>query len=330
MRSSIPNLVLGSLLGSLAAVVSVARAAEPEGDPSVGTPAPVAPLRAPVTVDQAPGVELPPEIAAQVRTAIEDALAGRPPPGVPIEVTLEAGAVVVRVGSLSRRLAIARWDYPAVRTVALHVLDLLQPAPDAPVVSPANPGADPDPAPTTVVAEVRANGAATEHASEVGGPWSLHGGVAGARGVQGPDPWMVSLAAGAAWSHDWLRIGLEIGWDHAVVRHPDGVATVNYDATPLRLVFAAQNSVVMAGVRAGIAEYRVTSQEQTYWELTPLVGPFLAARFPIAGQVRGLLVGGFDYFGRRTELSRGTFDTSYSTPQVAPYVGVVAEAVLGS
>jgi hypothetical protein len=84
----------------------------------------------------------------------------------------------------------------------------------------------------------------------------------------------------------------------------------------------------MAGVRAGIAVYRVRTQE-TYTEVTPLVGPFLAAKFPIAGRFRGLLMGGFDYFARRTELQTLTFNTAYSSPQLAPYVAVVAEAVLG-
>jgi hypothetical protein len=326
VRSAIPKIIFGSLLGSLTAMVSVARAAEPEADPSVGSAAPGAPQRDTVTVDQAPGVNLPPQIAAQVRAAIEDVLAGRPPPEVPIDVTLEAGGVVVRVGSLSRRIAIAGWDYTAVRTVALHVLDLLQPAPESPEILPANPTADPEADPEApVVAQVSTSERAAEPANEASGPWSLQAGVAGARGVQGPDPWMTSVAVGVAWTHDWLRMGLEAGWDHAVVRHPDGMTTVNYDATPLRLVFAAQNSVVMGGFRAGVAEYRVTSQQQPYWELTPLVGPFLAAKFPIAGRIRGLLVGGFDYFGRRTQLSTGGFDTAYSTPQVAPYVGVIVE-----
>ena len=58
------------------------------------------------------------------------------------------------------------------------------------------------------------------------------------------------------------------------------------------------------------------------------MGPFLAAKFPIAGRFRGLLVGGFDYFARRTQLSTGNFDTAYSTPQVAPYIGVLLDAVL--
>jgi hypothetical protein len=57
------------------------------------------------------------------------------------------------------------------------------------------------------------------------------------------------------------------------------------------------------------------------------VGPFLAARFPIAGRFRGLLMGGFDYFAKRTELSTGLYDTAYSSPQLAPYVAVVGEAV---
>jgi hypothetical protein len=143
---------------------------------------------------------------------------------------------------------------------------------------------------------------------------------------------MVGLTAGAAWTHDWVRIGLELGWDHAIVRHPDGhitggLITVNYDAVPVRLVLAAQNSVVRAGVRVGPAWYRVTGQ-QPYREVTPAVGPFLAARFPVAGSVRGLLVGGFDYFARPTQLTTGFPDPEYSTPRLAPYLAVVVEADL--
>jgi hypothetical protein len=273
-------------------------------------------------------VDLPPQIASDLRAAIDDALAGRAQPGVPIEVTLEAGGVVVRVGSLWRRVAIARWDYPALRTVALHVLDLSQPAPEMPEVASGGPAAGP---PGMVVAEAPANAHATEHATDAGEPWSVHAGVAGARGTQMPDPWMVSMTAGVAWTHhDWLRIGVEIGWDHSIVRHVDSggvLTTVNYDATPIRLVLAAQNSTVMAGVRGGVAEYRVTG-EQHFWVTTPVVGPFVAARVPIVGSFRGLLIGGFDYFARRTQLASGPFDTLYSTPAVAPYIGVVLEVGL--
>jgi hypothetical protein len=333
VRSSIPKIVLGGLFGGLMATASLARAADPEVEPPAGSPAPVVSREDPVSVDVAPGLDLPPQVAAQVRAVIEDALAGRPPPGVPIQVTLEAGGAVVRVGSLSRRVAVGQWDYTSMRTVALHVLDLLQPAPEAPEVLPANSAAVAPAAPE--IADLRASARLPETADEPAGPFSLHASIAGARGAQGADPWVVSLSVGAAWTHDWLRIGLEAGWDHGLVRHLDGstvgqTVTVNYDATPLRLVFAAQNKVVMAGFRTGIAGYRVTTERTAYWELTPLIGPFLAARFPVAGRVRGLLVGGFDYFGRRTELSTGAFDTVYSTPQLAPYVGVVLEAVLGS
>jgi hypothetical protein len=143
---------------------------------------------------------------------------------------------------------------------------------------------------------------------------------------------MVSMNAGAAWTHnDWLRIGFEIGWDHSIVRHLDnqyaGLTTVNYDAVPMRLVLAAQNSTVMAGVRGGVAEYRVTA-EHNYWITTPIVGPFIAARVPIVGRFRGLLVGGFDYVAKRTEVLNGPFNPVYSTPAVAPYIGVVLEAGL--
>ena len=127
------------MLAGLTAMISVARAAEP------------------VDVHQAPGVDLPPQLAADVRAAIEDVLAGRAQPAVPIDVTLEAGGAVVRVGSLSRRIAIVAWDYPGVRTVALHVLDLLQPGPEVPEVSGAAESPMPDAAPviTTTLVESR-------------------------------------------------------------------------------------------------------------------------------------------------------------------------------
>ncbi len=316
VKASIRNIVLGGVLAGLTAAISVAKAGEP------------------IDVHQAPGVDLPPQLAADVRAAIEDVLAGRAQPAVPIDVTLEAVGAVVRVGSLSRRIAIVAWDYPAVRTVALNVLDLLQPGPEVPEVSAtATASSMPDPVPAAgVVEEVRVPGRPSAQRAELDGPWSVHLALAGARGAQGPDPWMVSGTVGAAWTRNWLRIGLEVGWDHGIVRHPDSgtneSATVNYDATPLRLVLAIQNRVVMAGVRAGVAVYRVTTKE-IYTEVTPLVGPFLAAKFPIAGRFRGLLMGGFDYFARRTELSTLTFNTAYSSPQLAPYVAVVAEAVLG-
>jgi hypothetical protein len=219
-----------------------------------------------------------------------------------------------------------------MRTVALNVLDLLQPGPEVPEVSGAAESPMPEAAPAAGVVEtVRVPGRPSAQTAEFEGPLSVYGAVAGARGAQGSDPWVVSGTLGAAWTRNWLRLGLEVGWDHGLVRHPHTTSgihtTVNYDATPLRLVLAVQNRVVMVGVRGGVAVYRVATQ-QTYTEVTPLVGPFLAAKFPIAGRFRGLLVGGFDYFGRRTELSTGLFDTAYSSPQLAPYVALVAEAVL--
>jgi hypothetical protein len=320
MKASIRNIVLGGVLAGLTAAISVAKAAEPAE---------------PIDVHQAPGVDLPPQLAADVRAAIEDVLAGRAHPAVPIDVTLDAGGAVVRVGSLSRRIAIVGWDYPAMRTVALNVLDLLQPGPEVPEVSETAAAAAspmPEPAPAAgVVEEVRVTGRPSAQPAEFEGPLSVYGAVAGARGAQGSDPWEVSGTLGAAWTRNWLRLGLEVGWDHGLVRHPHTTSgihtTVNYDATPLRLVLAVQSRVVMAGVRGGVAVYHVATQ-QTYTEVTPLVGPFLAAKFPIAGRFRGLLVGGFDYFGRRTELSTGLFDTAYSSPKLASYVAVVAEAVL--
>jgi hypothetical protein len=302
-------------------MLPAARAAEPDEAPSVG----VAPGPDPITVDHAPGVDVPAQLAVDLRTAVQDALAGRARPAVPIELTVEAGGVLVRVGALSRRITIEQWNYSTVRTVALHVLDLLQPAPEVPEAAPADPMAVPAAPPMTVAA------APSERGPEGASPWSAHAAVVGSRGAQGPDPWTVGGYIGATWTHDWFRAGVEVGWNHSIVRHVDGagvLTTVNYDATPFRLVLAAQNSAVMAGVRGGVAGYRLTAQ-QIYWEVTPLVGPFLGFKIPIAGRLRGVLVGGFDYFARRTELSSGGFDTLYSSPQVAPYLALVVEAGLG-
>jgi hypothetical protein len=210
--------------------------------------------------------------------------------------------------------------------VALHVVDLLQPALEVPEGAPANPAPEPAAAPPTVVAA-----APSERAPEWAGPWSVHAAIVGSRGAEGPDPWIVGGSIGAAWTHDWFRVGAEVGWDHSIVRHVDyagGPTTVTYDATPFRLVLAAQNSSVMAGVRGGVAAYRLTA-EQNYWMVTPLVGPFLGFKIPIAGRFRGLFVGGFDYFARRTQLSGSGIDTLYSSPAVAPYLGVLVDVGLG-
>jgi hypothetical protein len=323
MKASIRSMVLG--IGCLTAMISPARAADPEAAPSVGIGRDPIMGRDPITVDQAPGVDVPPQLATDLRAAVQDVLVGRAQPAVPIEITVEAGGAVVRAGALTRRIAIEHWNYSTVRMVALHVLDLVQPAPEVPEGAPANPVVAAAPA-TTVVAAAPA-----ERANDFPGPWSVHAAVVGSRGAQGPDPWIIGGSIGATWTRDWFRLGLEVGWDHSVVRHVDsgGVATtVNYDATPFRLVIAAQNSAVMGGIRAGAAGYRLTAQ-QLYWEVTPLVGPFLGFKIPIAGRFRGVLVGGFDYFARRTQLLGGGPDTLYSSPQVAPYVALVVEAGLG-
>ena len=52
MKASIHNILLGGVLAGLTAVISVARAAEP------------------IDVHQAPGVDLPPQLAADVRAAV--------------------------------------------------------------------------------------------------------------------------------------------------------------------------------------------------------------------------------------------------------------------
>jgi hypothetical protein len=230
--------------------------------------------------------------------------------------------MVLGIGCLTATISVARAAEPeAAPPVGLAPRREPAAAPAAPVVA----------------------AAPTGRAAEFPGPWSLHAAVVGSRGAQDPDPWIIGGFIGAAWTHEWFRAGVEVGWDHSVVRHVDSggvLTTVNYDATPFRLVLAAQNSAVTAGVRAGVAGYRLTAQ-QNYWEVTPLVGPFLGFHIPIAGRFRGVLQAGFDYFGRRTQLSgRGPGDASgsrgdggpetlYSSPQLAPYLALVLEAGLG-
>lgn len=312
-------------IGCLTAMSSTARAAEPEAAPSAGAAA----GRDPITVQQAPGLDVPPQLPIDLRAAVQDALAGRAQPAVPIEISVEAGGAVVRVGTLSRRVAIEHWNYSTVRMVALHVVDLLQPAPEVPEGAPASPAAESAEPAAPAAAAVAA--APAERAPELAGPWSVHAAVVGSHGAQGPDPWTVGGTLGAAWTHEWFRAGVEVGWDHSIVRHVDfaGVlTTVNYDAIPFRLVLAAQNSSVVAGVRGGVAPYRLTAQ-QNYWMVTPLVGPFLGFKIPITRHFRGLLVAGFDYFARRTQLSGSGIETLYSSPEVAPYLAAVIEVGLG-
>src|SRR3954471_5865603 len=79
ISKSVLGRVLGSFLASLPAMISIAQAAEPE---TAGNTPAVDSQRGLITVDQAPDVDLPPSIAADVRAAIEDALAGRAAPAV--------------------------------------------------------------------------------------------------------------------------------------------------------------------------------------------------------------------------------------------------------
>src|SRR3954471_23014385 len=98
VKSSISKFVLAGLVGSFTAMISVARAAEPEAAPVVGSP-----QRAQITIEEAPGADLPPQIAADVRAVVEDTLAGRAVPSLPIDITLEAGGGGIRGGSAWRR-----------------------------------------------------------------------------------------------------------------------------------------------------------------------------------------------------------------------------------
>jgi len=297
----VPMGLMISLAG--AAVPGVARAGEGAG-PAAGP--------ATVEVHAAPGVDLPPPLAADVRAAVEDALAGRTPPAAPIELTLDAAGVDVRVGSLARRVTIIRWDDVALRTIALHVLDLMQPGPE--VAAPA--------APAESVATVAP---AAEPSSPTSSPeaWCVRAGAAGLRGAEHDNPWTVAFTAGGALTRDWMRVGAELGWERAPRHQIYNLAPVTYDAWPLRLVGAAQAGMLEGGIRAGVEVFRVAT-DHSIWSYTPLVGAFLGIRVPATPWLHAVIIGGADALPRRVQLTVGGA-TPYTTPRLAPYAGLIFE-----
>jgi len=303
-----------SVLGLLASVISLAGAAEPDVAPDRGaatTPAdPVV-----VAVRAAPGVDVPAQLAADLRAAMQEALAGRTPPPAPVELTLDAGGVTVRVGSLARWIAVARWDDVAMRTIALHVLDLVQPAPE--IVATAVPAVR-----VGSVADV----AAVAPPAEPPPPrarWTLRAGASGTRGVEHDNPWVAAFAAGAAWARESWRLGAELGWEHAPRHQIDLLAPVSYDALPVRVSMAAQAGMLEGGVRAGVEAFRVTT-DHDIWSFTPLAGAFVGIRLPATAWLHAIVVGGADVLTRRVQLTVGAA-TPYTTPRLAPYAGLMVE-----
>jgi hypothetical protein len=302
----VPMGLMISLAGT--AVPGVARAGEGAA-PAAGP--------AMVEVRAAPGVDLPAPLAADVRAAVEDALAGRPPAAVPIELTLDAAGVDVRVGSLARRVTIVRWDDVALRTIALHVLDLMQPGPE--VVAPA--------APAESVATVATVAPAAEPPpSPSPEAWCVRAGAAGLRGVENDNPWTVAFTAGGAWTREWMRVGAEVGWERAPRHQIYNLVPVTYDAWPVRLVGAAQAGMLEGGIRAGVEVFRVAT-DHSIWSYTPLVGAFLGIRVPATPWLHAVIVGGADALPRRVQLYVGGA-TPYTTPRVAPYAGLIIEVGL--
>jgi hypothetical protein len=294
-------MVTWSALSLLALTISLAEGSEPD--------APAAAEPAGVLVRAAAGVDLPPSLAEDVRAAVENALLGRTRPAVPIEVTLGVGAVDVRVGSLARRVAVFRWDEVALRTIALHVLDLMQPAPEVGAIA----------APTESLAAAPPP-AETPPAPPV---WSVRAGAAASKGAENDNPWVFAFAAGGAWTHDWLRLGAEMGWERTRRHQVYNLAPASYDAWPFRLSAAAQAGMLEAGLRAGVEVFRVTTDRSNLAE-TPLAGAFVGIRLPATPWLHGVLVGGADVMPRRIQVTVGGA-TPYTTPRLAPYVGMVVE-----
>jgi hypothetical protein len=196
---------------------------------------------APVAVTAVPGAGISLELVKRVRADVAWALAGRAQPGVAITLTIDAAGVDIQVGRLSRRVAVAFWDDVALRTVALHVLDLMQPEPDLRGLVRAPPEANAEAAPRAESddgSETLQIAAAPPSASSAL-PWWVHASVAGTRGTDSINPWMVAVAAGLRYQRDWLRASLDVGWDHAAHRSPDGITRASYDGWPVRLAIAA-------------------------------------------------------------------------------------------
>jgi len=301
-------MAIGSAFGLAMFLTSLAGAAEPEivpaGDGSAsGDGAPVVAVRA------APGMELSSALAAELRAAVEDALVGRTRVAAPIELTVAVGAVDVRVGTLARRVAVQRWDDVALRTVALHVIDLLQPSPDV------------------VVAAAPAEGVVAAPATESSPPattWCVRAGAAGLRGAEHDNPWEVAFSAGVYRTYDWLRVGADLGWERAPEHVVAGLKPVSYDAWPVRVAAAAQAGMLEGGIRAGVEVFRVTTTDHSTEEVTPLAGAFIGVRLPATPCFHAVLVGGADVLPRRVQLTIGAA-TPYTTPRLAPYAGLMIE-----
>lgn len=303
-----------SVLGLAVSMISLVGAADPDaapaGDAVVPTVGPE--LTSVVVVRAAPGVDLPQQLVADVRAAVEDALVGRPRLMAAIQLTLDAGGVDVRVGSLGRRVAISRWDDVALRTIALHVLDLMQPGPE-------------------VAAPAKAPAAGVEEAAEAGepapppGPWTFRAGAAGTRGAEHDNPWMLAVTAGGAWTRDWLRVGADLGWNYAPTHQAvyNTTTAVSYNGWPVRVSLAAQAGMLEGGVRAGFEVFHVTGGHST-WDASPLAGVFIGIRLPATPQFHAVIVVGADVLPQRVQLTYG-YATPYTTPRLAPYVGLEFE-----
>jgi hypothetical protein len=86
---------------------------------------------------------------------------------------------------------------------------------------------------------------------------------------------------------------------------------------------AAQAGMLEAGLRAGVEVFRVTTDRSNFAE-TPLAGAFVGIRLPATPWLHGVLVGGADVLPRRIQVTDGGA-TPYTTPRLAPYVGMVVE-----
>ena len=330
MKASIRNIVLGGMLACLTAMISVARAADPEAAPSVGIGRDpiMGRTRSPSTRPRAWTCRRswPPTFAPRSRTCWRDARSQRSRSTSRVEAGgASFASVPCRAGSRSstgttRRCG--RWRCTCsiscsrrrrCRKARRQIRWCRR--------RPRRRRWSRRPLPAERATELPPDrGACTPR-------------VAGARGAQGPDPWIVCgyrrrhLDSRLAPDRPGGRLG-------PLGRAPRGQRGRGHDRQLRRHAISAGDGGPeqhrdgrgprrRRGVSASPPSSS-TGRSHRWW------APSSRSKFPIAGRFRGLLVGGFDYFARRTELlERRSSTRSIRRRKLAPYVAVVVEAGLG-
>jgi hypothetical protein len=254
----------------------------------------------PLAVEVA-GPGIPEQAAAAVRDAVLARIADRTPGNPPILIVLRADTAEILAGSLRREVSIGAWTSPqAARTVALHVMDLLQPAPALTPVG-ASGGA--------VALGARAT---RTRVTALAGPYFGHG-------IDDRNPWAGGLALDVELGRGRFSGGLGAAWSRGV---PSGSVPLDagYDVVSARLTGAVTVREVTVGAHAGLGRIFMSGVES--WTTDTLVAsPFVRSRLTLAENVVVLIEAGVEVLSRPARLLVGE-RTLYAAPRAAPYLGL--------